>query len=80
MVDHIQQVLDFATSNIKKQNNHLLKNQIIIPILKDGRNGLAELAPYDVIHCGAAVPNVTPDILVQLNKGGIIWAPVGPKD
>ena len=37
MVDHIQQIIDFATANIKKGNNNLLVKKTIIPVLKDGR-------------------------------------------
>lgn len=80
MVDHLQQVLDFATSNIKKGNIHLIKQKRIIPVLKDGRKGLNEHAPYDVIHIGGAVSSIPPEILAQLSPGGAIWAPVGPRD
>ncbi len=37
MVDHIQEILDFAVNNIKKGNSYLIKQKRIIPILKDGR-------------------------------------------
>jgi protein-L-isoaspartate(D-aspartate) O-methyltransferase len=80
MVDHLQQVLDFATSNIKKGNIQLFKQKRIIPVLKDGRKGLEEYAPFDIIHIGGAVSIIPPEIFAQLAPGGAIWAPVGPRD
>jgi protein-L-isoaspartate(D-aspartate) O-methyltransferase len=80
MVDHLQQVLDYALGNIKKGNSYLLKQKRIIPILKDGRKGLADHGPYDVIHVGGALESMPQEILDQLAPGGIIWAPVGPRD
>lgn len=59
MVDHIKEILDFATRNIKKGNAYLIKQKRIIPILKDGRQGLKEHGPYDVIHVGGAVGEVS---------------------
>lgn len=63
MIDHIQEILDFAIKNIKKQNKILIKHKRIIPIKMDGRKGLPENGPYDVIHVGGALPNV-PDELI----------------
>jgi protein-L-isoaspartate(D-aspartate) O-methyltransferase len=40
MVDHLQQVLDFATANIKKGNLLLLRQKRIVPVLADGRKGI----------------------------------------
>ena len=78
MVDHIQQILDFALGNIKKGNLHLIKQKRIVPVLCDGRKGLLEHAPYDVIHVGGAIESMPEEILAQLAPGGIIWTPVGP--
>ncbi len=55
MVDHLQEVLDFAISNIKKGNIELINQKRIVPILKDGRKGLEAYAPYDLIHIGGAI-------------------------
>jgi protein-L-isoaspartate(D-aspartate) O-methyltransferase len=57
-----------------------LKEKRIIPILKDGRKGHADHAPYDVIHVGGALESVPLEIIDQLAPGGIIWVPEGPKD
>ncbi len=62
MVDHLQQVLDFASTNIKKGNIQLFKQKRIIPVLKDGRKGLEEHAPFDIIHIGGAVSIIPQEI------------------
>jgi protein-L-isoaspartate(D-aspartate) O-methyltransferase len=63
MVDHIKDIMDFALSNIKKGNFYLLKQKRIIPIIKDGRKGIPEHGPYDVIHVGGAIESVTDELL-----------------
>ena len=63
MIDHIKDILDFATKNIKKSNPYLLKQKRIIPLLKDGRKGHKECGPYDIIHVGGAIPEVTQELL-----------------
>jgi len=55
MVDHIQQILDYAMNNIKKQNFILIKQKRIVPVLCDGRKGLPEHGPYNIIHIGGAI-------------------------
>lgn len=56
MIDHIKDIVDFAIKNISKQNKHLLLTKKIIPLTMDGRKGLVEHGPYDVIHVGGAMP------------------------
>lgn len=63
MLDHIQEILDFAIKNIKKGNPYLIKQKRIIPILQDGRKGLPQHGPYDVIHVGGAIDEVTEGLL-----------------
>lgn len=55
MIDHIQEIMDFAIKNICKQNKHLLKCKRIIPLTMDGRKGLQQHGPYNVIHVGGAM-------------------------
>ena len=66
--------------NIKKDNRYLIRMKKIIPITCDGRKGLAEFGPYDVIHVGGAVEKVPPELEEQLALGGRMWIPVGKKD
>lgn len=77
MVDHIKEIIDYALKNIKKGNQYLLKQKRIIPIVKDARKGLREYGPYDLIHVGGAIDEVTQDLLDQLKPGGRMWVPVG---
>ena len=58
MIDHIKEITDFAMNNIKKNNKHLLKTRRIMPFTCDGRKGLREYGPYDVIHVGGALDRV----------------------
>lgn len=47
-------------------------------IVGDGTNGAPEHAPFDRIVVTAAAAEVPPALFSQLNKGGILVAPVGP--
>ena len=49
-------------------------------MLADGRKGIKQHAPFDVIHIGGAINTMPAEILNQLAPGGAIWAPVGPRD
>ncbi len=57
-VDHIQSICDFAKSNIMKNHKELIESNIIEFVNQDGRKGLADKGPFDVIHVGGAVENV----------------------
>ncbi len=63
MVDHIQEILDFAKFNIQKGNPILLKQKRVIPILADGRKGLAQHGPYDIIHVGGAIEELKQELI-----------------
>lgn len=80
MVDHIQEIVTNALHNIKKDNKHLIKQKKIIPIVRDGRKGIAEYGPYDVIHIGGAVEVIPKEYFDQLALGGRMWVPVGKRD
>jgi protein-L-isoaspartate(D-aspartate) O-methyltransferase len=78
MIDHIKDITDFALNNIKKGNRHLLRSKRIIALTQDGRKGLPEHGPYNVIHVGGAMDHVPPELEQQLAPGGKMWIPVGP--
>jgi len=48
----------------------------VIGVTRDGREGLPEHGPYDVIHVGGAIEAVSDVLLDQLAPGGRMWAPV----
>ena len=63
-VDHIKEICDFAKSNIVKSHKELIERENIKFVVQDGRNGLNEQGPYDVIHVGAA-PEKFPNVLLE---------------
>jgi protein-L-isoaspartate(D-aspartate) O-methyltransferase len=48
-------------------------------VLGDGKDGYASKGPYDIIHVGVAVEVIPPSLIDQLNIGGVLWIPIGPK-
>ena len=52
-IDHIKGLINIAIDNVKKSNAELLSEGKIKFLLRDGRKGLPEYAPYDCIHVGA---------------------------
>lgn len=46
----------------------------------DGRPGLAEIAPFDLIVMAAAAPEVPAELADQLSAGGRLVLPVGTRD
>jgi protein-L-isoaspartate(D-aspartate) O-methyltransferase len=79
-VDHIEELVDQSYTNINNSDPELLDalGNLISIFCKDGRDGLPEYAPFNVIHFGASVNEVSQSIINQLAPGGVIIAPVGP--
>ncbi|XP_068632311.1 protein-L-isoaspartate(D-aspartate) O-methyltransferase isoform X2 [Battus philenor] len=57
-IDHIPELVQLATKNIKNGNPDLLKSGRIKLIVGDGRLGYSDDAPYNAIHVGAAAPTL----------------------
>ena len=67
-----------SAANLRKdKHSTLLETGEIQIITGDGRKGYPPLAPYDVIHVGAASPSKPIELINQLNKGGRMFVPVG---
>ncbi len=82
-IDHVKQLIDKSTENLKINSKRLLSKVKFIEC--DGRNGYSPENPdktelYDVINFGGAVTEVPQTVFNQLKKGGRIIAPVGPID
>jgi len=74
-VEHIPQLVDFAKANIARDKKELFKTAEIRG--SDGRMGLADVAPFDCIHVGAAAETVPDALRKQLKVGGRLVIPVG---
>ena len=79
-VDHIEELINQAMENIWKSHPEMVGNSEIQlqMICRDGRLGLVEFAPFNVIHIGAATMEIPRPLIEQLAPGGIILAPIGP--
>lgn len=76
-VDHIQGLVDLATTNMQKSadGQEMLKNGKVRFVKADGRKGWAEGGPYDAIHVGAAATEAHPTLLDQLKAPGRFVVP-----
>ena len=71
-IEHIPELAEASKENICKHHKQLLDSGSIIIVNDDGRKGLAEYAPYDVIHIGAAVKSIPGELIEQLAPGGTL--------
>ena len=76
-VEHIPELVNMSIENISKHYKHYLDNGKINVILGDGREGLPNHAPFDVIHVGAAAEDVPKNLQEQLANGGRMIIPIG---
>lgn len=77
-IDHMKALVNIAYRNIRKSNPRLLS--IVRFVAADGRRGFAQMAPYDVIHCGAFAESIPDAFKKQLKPGGRLVMALGKLD
>lgn len=75
-IDHMKALANRAYANIRNFNSILLKNRVLI-VAADGRRGYPQMAPYDVIHCGAYAETIPDTFKKQLKPGGRLVMTLG---
>ena len=76
-VEHIPQLVEVSVRNASKHYAGLIATNRLAIVQADGREGLPQCAPYDVIHVGAACREVPEALLTQLAPLGRMLLPVG---
>lgn len=79
-VEHIKELVETSLQSLKRDCPELLDSGRVKIVLADGRLGLPEHAPYDVIHVGARAENLPETLVEQLKEGGRMILPVGRGD
>lgn len=77
-IEHHPKLVEMSIENLNSDNPAFLSSGKMKIVQGDGRLGVEESAPYDVVHVGAAAPILPEKLLEQLNEGGRMIIPVGP--
>lgn len=75
-VDHIKQLVKQSEENVRRDCPELLDTGRLKLLVADGRIGLPDMAPFDVIHIGATAPGLPKQLIDQLKVGGIMVLPI----
>lgn len=75
-IDHMKALINRAFFNVRTFNPMLLRNTVRL-VAADGRRGFAQMAPYDVIHCGAFAKTIPDTFKKQLKPGGRVVMALG---
>ena len=70
--------MNFASSNIQKEDGELFDSGTARVEVGDGWVGLPDEAPFNAIHVGAAAETFPKHLMMQLTVGGVLMCPVGP--
>jgi protein-L-isoaspartate(D-aspartate) O-methyltransferase len=75
-VEHIEELVEQSKENIKRDCPALLESRRVTILHADGRVGLGEYSPFDVIHVGASARELPQMLVEQLKEGGRMVIPV----
>ncbi|KAG5668422.1 hypothetical protein PVAND_016362 [Polypedilum vanderplanki] len=78
-IEHKPELVKLAIENINDDDPNFIREGRIKIIEADAKKGCMEYAPYDVIHVGAAAPEMPTDIIRQLKVDGRMLCPVSVK-
>lgn len=76
-VEHVEQLTQLASRNIRSWNRAALDDGLIKLRTADGRLGAEDEAPFAAIHVGAASPDIPQRLIDQLDVNGRMVIPVG---
>lgn len=76
-IEHIPYIMEMSMEAVRINHADLLDDGILEFICRDGRAGLHEKGPFDVIHLGGSVVNNPYHLMSQLKPNGCLLAPVG---
>ncbi len=72
-LERVEELVRFARQNLERAGY----SDRVTLVQGDGSLGYADRAPYDRILVTAAAPEVPPNLIDQLTKGGVLIVPVG---
>ena len=78
-VEHIKELVKQSEENIRRDCPELLESGRVKILHTDGRIGLSEYSPFDVIHVGASADGLPQALVEQLKEGGRMVIPVQKK-
>lgn len=77
-IDHIKGLTKLSDANLRADKHGITLDSGAVKIVTgDGRKGWPAEAPYDVIHVGAASPEMPQTLIDQLKAPGRMFVPVG---
>ena len=65
-IDQVQELVDWARENVMSVSPELIESGRLTFVTGDGRRGLLEYSPFDIIHVGAASPEVPTPLVDQV--------------
>ena len=79
-IDYLEGLTALSAANLGRADADLLQGgRVVCIVTGDGWQGVADAAPFDAIHVGAAAASVPAALVAQLKPDGRMVIPVGPE-